>query len=247
MVEGPGLVGQAFESGWEIEGLYLAAEASRDGIPLPSGLLDGRVPLHDFAPEVMGRVATTETPPAVLAVVHRRTAQPADVADATFVLVGDRVSDPGNAGTMLRSAEAAGADAIAFTSGSVDVFNPKVIRSSAGALFTVPVIVELPLDDVLAGTARRSWGTTSHADRVDAVPYLDADLTGPTTLVLGNEAHGLPDDTPVDAWLTIPHVGRSESLNVAMAATVLAFEVARQRRTAGAPGASGSSPADRAR
>jgi len=105
------------------------------------------------------------------------------------------------------------------------------------------VVVEVPLDAVTRGTTRRAWGTTSHAERPDATPYLDADHTGPTTLVLGNEAHGLPDDAPVDGWLTIPHAGRSESLNVAMAATVLAFEVARQRRGA----RSGSSPSAPAR
>ncbi len=230
MVEGPGLVGQAFEQGWQIEGLYVAAEMSIDGLPLPSGLTDGAVPVHVLAPEVIGRVATTETPPSVLAIVERRTVEPASIANAGFVLVGDRIGDPGNAGTMLRSAEAAGADAIVFTSGSVDVFNPKVVRASAGALFGVPVVVEVPLADVLVGTPRRSWGTTSHGAHAGAVTYVDADLRGPTALVLGNEAHGLADDASVDGWLTIPHAGRAESLNVAMAATVLAFEVARQRQ-----------------
>jgi len=180
----------------------------------------------------MERVATTETPPALIASVRRRTATVESIAGASFVLVGDRIADPGNAGTMLRSAEAAGADAVAFTSGSVDVFNPKVVRASAGALFTVPVVVDVPLAELTRGTARRSWGTTSHAGAVGAVAYVDADLRAPATLVLGNEAHGLPDDATVDGWVTIPHAGRAESLNVAMAATVLAFEVARQRASA---------------
>lgn len=231
-MEGAGLVGQAFECGWEIEALYLAAGTVPEGLPVPSGLAQSSVPVHELGPNVMERVASTETPPALIASVRRRVATAESIADASFVLVGDRIADPGNAGTMLRSAEAAGADAVVFTSGSVDVFNPKVVRASAGALFAVPVVVDVPLAEVTRATPRRSWGTTSHPEAVGAVAHLAADLRSPCALVLGNEAHGLADDAPVDAWVTIPHAGRAESLNVAMAATVLAFEVARQRSTA---------------
>jgi TrmH family RNA methyltransferase len=141
-------------------------------------------------------------------------------------VVGDRIADPGNAGTMLRSAEAAGAGAVVFTSGSVDVFNPKTVRASAGALFTVPtVVVDVDLADALAACPGRTWGASSHV----GIPYLSADFVAPTVLVVGNEAHGLEPDAPVDGWVTIPHAGRAESLNVAMAATLLVFEVARQR------------------
>jgi TrmH family RNA methyltransferase len=148
-----------------------------------------------------------------------------DLANATFVVVGDRINDPGNAGTMLRSAEAAGAEAVVLTSGSVDPYNPKVVRASAGALFAVPVVADVTLDEVLAAPGMRSYGTTSRSAR----PYTDADFIAPTTLVVGNEAHGLDPAAPVDEWVTIPHRGRAESLNVAMATTLLVFEVARQR------------------
>jgi TrmH family RNA methyltransferase len=139
-------------------------------------------------------------------------------------LVADRINDPGNAGTLLRSAEAAGVDGVVFTAGSVDVFNPKVVRASAGALFAVPVVTDVDLAQAL-GHDRRSFGTTSHA----GTPFTEADLTQPAAIVVGNEAHGLDAATPVDEWVTIPHRGRAESLNVAMAATLLVFEVARQR------------------
>lgn len=219
VVEGPSLVAAAADHGWEIESVFTAA---------------GHQPARTFAaetyelgPGVIERVASTEAPQPLLAVVRRRTASLDALATCSFVLVGDRTADPGNAGTMLRSAEAAGAEAVVFTAGSVDVFNPKVVRSSAGALFSVPnLVVDAALDEVLAVPGLRSFGTSSHT----GTEYSQADYLGPSAIVVGNEAHGLESDTGVDEWVTIPHAGRAESLNVAMAATVLVFEVARQRR-----------------
>lgn len=220
MVEGPGLIATAHAAGWHLEAVFVAnGEWSYQP---PEG-----VPVFELAAGVMEKVASTDTPQAALAAVSRRTSGLDALTDATFVVVGDRVSDPGNAGTLLRSAEAAGADAVVFTSGSVDVFNTKVVRSSAGALFHVPVVTDVALADVAAGGSLRVLGTSSHR----GTRYTDVDLTVATAVVVGNEAHGLPDDAPVDGWITIPHHGRAESLNVAMAATVLAFEVARQRST----------------
>jgi TrmH family RNA methyltransferase len=185
---------------------------------------------------VLERVASTETPQAPLAIVAMRDDLMIDsvLSAASFVVVLDRVADPGNLGTILRSAEAAGADLVVLTPGSVDPYSPKVVRSSAGALFHVPVVTATIDDVAAAGFAL--FGTTSHGfPGRTVVPYTEADLTGRVAVVMGNEAAGLPDewdDTvgPVRSWITIPHEGRSESLNVAMATTVIAFEVTRQRR-----------------
>lgn len=233
MVEGPSLVDHAVRAGWELEAVFVAADHWSYRPP--------DVAVFELAPNVMERVATTDAPQPVLGVVRRRVASLDALDAATFVLLGDRIGDPGNAGTMLRSAEAAGVDAVVLTQGSVDVFNPKVVRSSAGALFEVPVIVDVAIDEVLAELAGRpspfrSFGTTSH-DRgphsngdASVLSYTAVDLTGPTLIVVGNEAAGLAPEVAVDQWITVPHAGRAESLNVAMAATVLLFEVARQRQ-----------------
>jgi TrmH family RNA methyltransferase len=213
VVEGASLLSQAIAAGWSVEGQYVAPGAD----PVPS---DAHV--FEFAPNVIERVASTESPQPVLAVVRQRIA--VLPAGATFVMVADRIADPGNAGTIIRSAEAAGADAVVFTAGSVDPFNPKVVRATAGSLFRVPV-VHAELEELRAA-GLTLLATSSHR----GVAHTDADLTGRLAVVVGNEAHGVPDDAPVDGWLTIPHAGAAESLNVAMAATVLAFEVARQRR-----------------
>ncbi|MBA2386787.1 MAG: RNA methyltransferase, partial [Acidimicrobiia bacterium] len=137
----------------------------------------------------------------------------------------DGVNDPGNLGTMLRSAEAAGFDAVVTTPGTVDTYNPKVLRASAGAIFHVRVVVAT-LDEVRA-SGLRLVGTSSH----QGVRHTDADWSGPLAIVMGSEAPGLDDAAPVDDWVRVTHSGRTESLNVAMAATLLCFEAARHRDT----------------
>jgi TrmH family RNA methyltransferase len=145
-----------------------------------------------------------------------------------FVVVAAGVADPGNAGTIVRSAEAAGADGVVFTVGSVDVFNPKVVRASAGALFRVPVAVE-----VAVGALRALGVPLLGTAAARGTPYDECAVLGEAcAILLGNEAHGLRVDIALDELVTIPHAGRAESLNVAMAATVLCFEAARRRRTA---------------
>jgi TrmH family RNA methyltransferase len=211
VVEGLGLVRQAIDAGWDVEGCYIA----------PGTTVDLDVVQYELAPNVIERVASTESPQPVLGVVAMRSATVP--AGATFVLVADRLADPGNAGTIIRSAEAAGADAVVLTPGSVDPYNSKVVRASAGSLFRIPV-VEATLDSL---SGFRRLGTSSHRGDV----YTDPVYHGRVAVVVGNEAHGLDDDAAIDQWITIPHAGPAESLNVAMAATVLLFEVARQRST----------------
>jgi TrmH family RNA methyltransferase len=231
VVEGPVLVAEAVAAGWECEAQFVAAEA--DGVVQPG--VAGAGPVFELAPGVLDRIASTETPQNPIAVVRMRDqgAVGEVMAEASFVVVLDRISDPGNLGTILRSAEAAGADLVVLTPGSVDPYSPKVVRASAGALFHVPVVTAT-IDEV-GSAGLRLVGTTSHGFPGRTVlAHTEANLSGRIGLVMGNEAAGLPvewTDTvgPISSWVTIPHQGRSESLNVAMAATVIAFEAARQR------------------
>ena len=226
VVEGPVFTAEAVRAGWTCVGQYS---------PVGSGvLIDGAGPLYELATGVLEKVGTTQAPQAPLAVVAMPDHDAGELlAESSFAVVLDRIGDPGNLGTILRSAEAAGADVVVLTPGSADAYNPKVVRSSAGALFHVPVIVA-SLDDV-ADAGFMLAGTSSHefpGRRV--VEHTAADLTGRLAIVMGNEAAGLPDEWtdehgPIGSWLTIRHRGRSESLNVAMAATILVFEAARQR------------------
>jgi TrmH family RNA methyltransferase len=143
--------------------------------------------------------------------------------------VGGR--DPGNAGTLLRSAEAAGAGAVLFCDGSVDPYGPKCVRASAGSVFRVAVTRSGEAGEAVARLASAGLGTLATVARA-APSYDQVDLADPVALVLGNEAHGLPGDVAarVERAVSIPMVGRTESLNVGMAGTILCFESLRQRR-----------------
>jgi RNA methyltransferase, TrmH family len=212
VVEGAVLIGEAVAAGWDVEAEFVAPGAE----PVTSA------PCAELAPGVLERVASTEHPQPHLAIVRQPDPVPG-LPGHGFVVVLARLNDPGNLGTILRSSEAAGADAVVLTPGSVDAFNPKVVRSSAGALFHVPVVTAA-LDDVRAA-GFRIVGTSSHQGH----RHTAADWSGDVALVMGNEAHGLPDDAPVDAWVRIEHRGRAESLNVAMATTLLVFAAADNR------------------
>jgi TrmH family RNA methyltransferase len=168
-------------------------------------------------------VSDLESPPGLFAVVSRQPPDPNVLSTAEFVVVADRVGEPGNLGTIMRSAEAAGADAVVVTPGTVDETNPKVVRASAGALFHVPVIAAT-LGDV-ASAGLRLIGSSSHRGS----PHTTTDWSGRIAIVAGNESAGLDADLAIDQWVCIEHSGRTESLNVAMAMTVLCFEALRQR------------------
>jgi TrmH family RNA methyltransferase len=193
--------------------------------------------VFDLAPGVVDRVADTVTPQPILAIVPYVDVPLVRLREASLLVVLVDVRDPGNAGTVIRTAEAAGAGGVVCCDGSVDVFNPKTVRASAGAIFHVPVVgggdaVEV-LETIGAWGLRR-LGTVART----GTDYAAVDLTRPTAIVLGNEAHGLPPrvEDVLDELVTIPLTGRTESLNVSMAAAVLCFETARQRRREGADG-----------
>lgn len=203
-----------------------------------SGLLErclelgGRV--FELEPGVLARVAGTVTPQPVIAVVETPMFQLAGLQAASprLVLVCVDVRDPGNAGTVARSAWAAGADAVVCCEGTVDLWNPKAVRSSAGAVFHVPVVDAGSAAEVLSEMG--SWGLR----RVGTVSkggtdYATEDLTARVALVFGNEAAGLPVGELrqyLDGLVSIPMADGAESLNVGMAAAVLCFEAARQHR-----------------
>lgn len=187
--------------------------------------------VHELDERTFDAVNDTVSPQGCMAVCSRPEPGPWRVpAEGDWVLVADGIQDPGNLGTILRSAEAAGARAVAVTPGTVDAWSPKAVRASAGAVMHVPVVELQGLGDLTA-MGFRIVGTTSHADR-DVESVWEADLAGSLAVVVGNESHGVSDDGSVDGWVSIPHHGRAESLNVGMAASVVGMIVAHRRASA---------------
>lgn len=230
VLEGAKLLDEAVGAGRSIEAVFVAAGAE-DANGAVQRAFDAGARVHQLQPGVLERVAGTVTPQPVIAIAPWCDVPLDAISAATLVVTCVDVRDPGNAGTVLRSAEAAGAGAVVFCEGSVDLFNPKTVRASAGSMFHVPVVSGG--DPAVVLDRMRDWGL----QRLGTVarggtPYDQVDLTGPVTLVLGNEAHGLPPGLQdhLDAAVTIPMAGRAESLNVGMAAAVVSFEALRQRR-----------------
>jgi TrmH family RNA methyltransferase len=230
VLEGAKVVGEALTADppVAIEGLYVVEGTSH---PVVDAALARGIRVDDLAAGVMEHVADTVTPQPIVAVAGYVDVALAALRDADLVVVCVDVRDPGNAGTVLRSAGAGGAGGVVFCDGSVDVYNPKTVRASAGALFHVPVVAggdPVEVLDELGSWGLRRLGTVATAGD----DYAALDLTAPTALVLGNEANGLPADVDghLDGLVTIPMTGPAESLNVGMAAAVLCFEAARQRR-----------------
>jgi TrmH family RNA methyltransferase len=230
VIDGPTLLIDALDAGIQL--LEVVAEPGCDGDLLSRAEAAGAT-VRRAAPGTLARAVDTVTPHDVAAVARlpATTAEAAAAAAGALALVLVGVGDPGNAGTLLRSAEAAGAGAAIFCDGSVDPFGPKCVRSSAGSVLRLAVERDGEAGAALAAcraAGLQAIATTAHA----GTPYDEVDLHGPTALVLGSEAHGLPAavEAGVDTTVTIPMEGRAESLNVAMAGTVLCFESLRQRR-----------------
>ena len=233
VAEGAKVLGEALRANAPVEAVFVAAGADDEVVELA---YERGARVHQLAPGVLERVAGTVTPQPVIGIVGYVDVPLASLREAAsraFVVICVDLRDPGNAGTVLRSAEAAGAAGVICCDGTVDVYNPKTVRASAGSLFHVPVVAGGQPVEVLDEMAR--WGVRRLATVArDGAPYDSVDLTDGVAFVLGNEAQGLPAelDAHVDQAVTIPMAGRSESLNVGMAAAVLCFEAARQRRVA---------------
>jgi TrmH family RNA methyltransferase len=197
--------------------------------------------LH-LASGVLERVADTVTPQPVLAVVPMLEEPPAGApawrpGPGSLVVVLVDVRDPGNAGTVLRAADASGAQAVVFAADSVDPYNPKTVRASAGSLFHVSLAVRDDPGEVAAGLAEAGFRTLATVVR-EGDDYAGLDWAVPSALFLGNESAGLDPAfaATLEGAVAIPMAGRAESLNVGVASAVVCFEAFRQRR-GGGPGA----------
>lgn len=229
-VEGPRALGAALERGAEIETVY--ADEARAGEEVVEAARRRGAEVALVRAGILARTVTTVTSPGVAAVAVRPGPWPLSALDGGGpVLVAVGVADPGNAGTLLRCAEAAGATGVVFCGDSVDPSNPKVVRASAGSLFGVKLVEARVPVEVLT-ELRAAGRAVLGASAGDGLAYDRAPLAGPVAIVVGSEAHGL--DVAARGALTgtvsVPMVAPVESLNVAMAATVLLFEAARQRR-----------------
>jgi RNA methyltransferase, TrmH family len=222
----------ALDAGAAVESVYIGAGALtspgvRESVQRAMG---AGARAFELAPGVLERVAVTVTPQPVLSVVRTPTATLENIADAELVLVCIDVRDPGNAGALIRSADASGVGGVVCCDGTVDPFNPKTVRASAGSVLHLPVVTGVESEQVLDWLVAMGYnlrGAVAHG----GTPHTEVDWVGRSALVLGNEASGLNDSVTgrLSELVTVPMVGSAESLNVAIAGAVLCFEALRQR------------------
>lgn len=256
IVEGIRMVREAPEE--RLVQLYLTEEfykKHREILPLP----DGKGGKAEFVtPAVFEHISDTKSPQGVLAVVRQNRYTEEQILDgkmtesvpgigedkirpgkvhgagdrqAPHILVLDNLQDPGNLGTIFRTAEAAGVTGIIMSKDCVDIYNPKTIRSTMGAVFRMPFIYVENLPESIAKLQSR--GVRVYAAHLDGKQFYDEeDYQSGTAFLIGNEGNGLRQEVTdcADAWIRIPMEGQAESLNAAVAAAVLMFEVSRQRR-----------------
>ena len=202
-----------------------AGESFYNTCPTQAKIKMRPVPHEIVTDTVFAYMSDTKTPQGILAVVRMR--HNTQLQGDAFIIL-DRIQDPGNLGTIMRTAEAAGIDGIIMDRDTVDIYNPKVVRSTMGAIFRVPFMIT----DDLAGTINKLNATVYAAHLAGNNDYDKEDYTGPSAFIIGNESAGISDEIAAcaDKLIKIPMKGNVESLNASVAASVLMFELARQRR-----------------
>ena len=238
LAEGPQAVAEAFRCGAQVTDLFVTVPARSRHQDLVDAMTTAGIPVHVVSGDVMDELAQTVTPQGLLAVCGFVDVPLAEVTargKPRLVALLANVRDPGNAGTVLRTADAAGAHAVVFADASVDPYNGKCVRASAGSLFHLPVVAGARLEDAVA-TLRESGllivAADGRAGRPLDDPGVQARLAGPTAWMFGNEAWGLPPELVAlaDEPVAVPIYGRAESLNLAAAAAVCLYASARVQR-----------------
>ncbi len=232
LAEGPQAVREALTVAGNVIEVFATAEATRRHDSWRTPGLTWQVVEDD----VLAEIADSVHPQGIVARCHDLTRPIASTEAIAWrlVVVCFEIRDPGNLGAVIRVADAAGADAVLVIGDSVDPLNPKVVRSTAGSLFHLPVVVERNVDRALEMIARRGVQVLA-ADGGGEARLFDGsvDLARPTAWVMGNEAHGLPASVRerVDQVVSVPVYGRAESLNLATAAAVCVYASAHALRS----------------
>lgn len=239
LLEGPQAVAEALAYRPElVVELYSTPTALDRYTDIAQTAVDAGVDVEFVSEQVLDSMADTVTPQGIVAVCAQFPTAVKDILrpGTRLVAILEEIRDPGNAGTIIRAADAAGADGVILTGRTVDLYNPKVVRASTGSIFHVPIAVGADLETVIERA--RAAGLQVIAADVKGDDLLQSRisgvLAGPTAWLFGNEARGLEDEhlALVDRVLTVPIYGNAESMNLATAASVCLYESAFAHRTA---------------
>jgi TrmH family RNA methyltransferase len=229
VVEGVRLVEEILQANWKVEYILFSENLSPRGLELLEQAIDRKITVDEIPSSLLKKIADTEHPQGILCVVHQT--QLPIPQNLNFVLICDSIRDPGNLGTILRSADAAKVQAVLIAPNSTDIYSPKVIRAGMGAHFHVP-IYQTSWSEILKICKKPNYSLNVLLASADAdVSYWDVDLTLPVAIIIGSEANGpgMEAQEFADSKIRIPMPGSSESLNAAIATSIILFEIVRQR------------------
>lgn len=220
LVEGRKMVEEALQSGFLVEALLLVEDFPAQEMQLP----DGQVPVYLLPPHVLAAVCDTKTPQGIAAVV--RICQ--QTALGKHIVVLDGVQDPGNVGTIIRTADAAGMSGVLLSTQCADVFSPKVLRATMGSIFRMGICVSENLPQELMNLRENGYSILS--SQLDGEPFYERHPVGEQfALIIGNEGNGVSDEVSATAThrVRLPMRGGAESLNAAIAAAIMMYELMR--------------------
>jgi len=235
MAEGVRLCEELAASEWQIDTCFFTGSAAQDDRTLRvlDTLRNKGCSLFEVSASVLDKIAETEEPQGIIVIARQRKMSIKELLSLVkvpLIAVLDDVRDPGNAGTIIRTADAAGCNGVIFLKGCADLYAGKTIRATMGSLFHLPVIEGVARSELVA--AKQDYGIKLAVTSLTAAQrYYEADLTGALALVFGSESQGISAEVTEasQSRIFIPMLGKAESLNVAAAAAVILYEAARQR------------------
>lgn len=238
LIEGIRLIETALASDAQInECFYLPAILDNErGAALINNLAQTKCFMHEVTPAVFNKLADTDTPQGIVACVYKNNVELVNLSlkkNSTFIII-DQLQDPGNIGTIIRTADAAGIDAIISLKGTVDIYSPKVTRATMGALFHLPIVDKITPADLEDFITKNNITLLATVLSNTAAACFDVDYTKTATAIaVGNEGAGVSEQIKLAAakHIYIPMYGKSESLNASCAAAMIMYEIMRQKHT----------------
>ena len=224
LIEGIRLVRDAFSKNAKIDCIILNNDTKLD--------FNVNCSVYNFAPKLFGEIADTVSPQGVIAVCRMEKSTPEEILSRgkNTVIMCESLQDPGNIGSVIRTAHAADCGGVILTKGCCDLYNPKIVRATMSGMFSLPVVTNVQSDSVIEYFRKNGYKIVAGALSENAVDFYSADISGKTLIIIGNEGNGVKEETlkMCDCVLKIPMNTDAESLNAAVAGAVMIYEAYRQ-------------------
>lgn len=224
-VEGIKSVGDALKSEREVTALYVSQSfLQKEAFDYPEN-----IPAYSVSDGIFEKMCDTSSPQGIIAVVKTENDKKCEIDISKSYIYCDSINDPGNLGTIIRTADAAGFDAVLLSPDCVDLYSPKTVRSSMGSFFNIDVFTNVT-HEMLKNFKENGFSLFGGALCENTIDYREADMKKPSIIIVGNEANGISDEVlSICQAVKIPILGKAESLNAGVAAAILMYELVRQR------------------